>query len=289
MASARREAEAAFGDGAVFCEPLLEEVRLCAEDPAHDWRPSTGTLHRFHVPDGVRTDSGVEDGSVVGVHYDPLSAKVIASAPTRKAVIRKPVTALDRSVPHGLVANRELLVRVLRHPAFAAGATHTGFLDRHGLTEPPVVDVRPAAPAAALELTAIRRTNPPLGWRNLPSQPQKTVFEFHGETVGVAYRHTRRGVVTDPGVHVVSTSRSAVVLERDGVRRTVRVAVHEVPRAGSPGDRGRDRSPGPGHRRPVLATTGGTVAEVLVAAGERVDVLAVVEPAAGPVGVEDRS
>ncbi|RKT53932.1 acetyl/propionyl/methylcrotonyl-CoA carboxylase subunit alpha [Saccharothrix australiensis] len=202
------------------------EARLCAEDPAHDWRPSTGTLHRFRVPDGVRVDSGVADGSVVGVHYDPLLAKVIAWAPTRRAAIRKLATALDRTAVHGLVTNRELLVRALRHPAFAAGDTHTGFLDRHGLLAPPEVDVRPAALAGALALAEIRRTNLPLGWRNLPSQPQKTVFEFDGETVEVAYRHTRGGVVADPGTRVVSTARDEVVLERAGVRTAFPVAVH---------------------------------------------------------------
>ncbi|MEV0676214.1 biotin carboxylase N-terminal domain-containing protein [Actinosynnema sp. NPDC050436] len=301
------------------------EARLYAEDPAHDWRPSTGVLHRFRVPDGVRTDSGVEDGSVVGVHYDPLLAKVVAWAPTRAAAIRKLATALDRSDVHGLVTNRELLVRVLRHPAFGAGATHTGFLDRHGLLEHPAVDVRPAALAAALALAEIRRTNLPLGWRNLPSQPQKTAFEFNGETVEVAYRHTRRGVVADAGPHVVSASRSEVVLELEGVRRVLRVAVHGdlvvadglalrlLPRFPEPAAKVAEGAttalmPGtvvrvsarPGeaveagaellvleamkmeHR--VLASTGGVVAEVLVAQGDQVDagaVLAVVGPGDG--------
>ncbi|WP_433271790.1 acetyl/propionyl/methylcrotonyl-CoA carboxylase subunit alpha [Actinosynnema sp. CS-041913] len=202
------------------------EARLYAEDPAQDWRPATGTLHRFHVPDGVRVDSGVEDGSEVGVHYDPMLAKVIAWAPTRKAAIRKLATALDRSAVHGLVTNRELLVRTLRHPAFVAGDTHTGFLHQHALVEPPRVDIWPLALAAAVALAEIRGTNLPLGWRNLPSHPQKTVFEFAGETVEVRYRHTRRGVLTDSSVCVVRASPSEVVLERDGVRKALSVAVY---------------------------------------------------------------
>ena len=75
------------------------EVRLYAEDPANDWRPATGTLHRFAVPDadaafatpagaGVRLDSAVDDGSVVGIHYDPMLAKVIAWAPNRREAAR---------------------------------------------------------------------------------------------------------------------------------------------------------------------------------------------------------
>ncbi len=202
------------------------EARLYAEDPAHDWRPATGTLHRFHVPDGVRVDSGVVDGSEVGVHYDPMLAKVIAWATTRDAAIRKLAGALDRTDVHGLVTNRELLVRTLRHPAFVAGDTHTGFLDRHGLAMPPEVDVRQVALAAALALAEIRRTNLPLGWRNLPSQSEKTLFEFNGETVEVGYRYTRRGVVADPEIRVVTASPSEVVFDRDGVRRTLQVAIY---------------------------------------------------------------
>nr|BFE53793.1 biotin carboxylase N-terminal domain-containing protein [Saccharothrix mutabilis subsp. capreolus] len=202
------------------------EARLYAEDPAHDWRPASGTLHRFRVPDGVRVDSGVEDGSVVGVHYDPMLAKVVAWGETRAAAVRKLVNALDRAEVHGLVTNRDLLVRTLRHPAFAAGETHTGFLDQHGLTKRPDVDVHPAALAAALALAENRRTNLPLGWRNAPAQPQKAEFEFDGETVVVTYRHTRDGVICSPELEVVRAAKDFVTLARDGVQVTYPVAVY---------------------------------------------------------------
>ena len=57
------------------------EARLYAEDPAAGWQPQTGTLHRLALPGGVRLDSGVTDGDTIGVHYDPMLAKVIAWAP----------------------------------------------------------------------------------------------------------------------------------------------------------------------------------------------------------------
>src|SRR5215475_952023 len=118
------------------------EVRLYAEDPAADWRPSAGTLHRLAVPGvtaefaplaadtGLRLDSGVADGTVVSAHYDPMLAKLIAWAPTREAAARRLAAALARAAVHGLVTNRDLLVRILRHPDFLAGRTDTGFLDR---------------------------------------------------------------------------------------------------------------------------------------------------------------
>ncbi|QFZ17982.1 ATP-binding protein [Saccharothrix syringae] len=261
------------------------EVRLYAEDPAHDWRPASGTLHRFAVPGDVRVDSGVEDGSEVGVHYDPMLAKVIAWAPTRRAAVRKLAAALERAELHGLVTNRDLLVRTLRHPAFEAGRTHTGFLDEHDLTTPPAFDPGPAALAAALALAERRRTHLPPGWRNLPSQPQRAVFEHAGREVVVEYRHTRAGVVNDLGATVVAASPDAVVLERDGVREAFPVAVHGEPATGitvevGPTSTGsvslvlRPRFPEPRTGLVEGATAApmpGTVVRVSVEAGQRVE------------------
>ncbi|GGL12964.1 acetyl/propionyl/methylcrotonyl-CoA carboxylase subunit alpha [Planomonospora parontospora] len=132
------------------------EARLYAEDPALGWLPQSGVLHRFDVPGvaarfasvsgGLRLDSGVEDGSEVGVHYDPMLAKVIAHGATRADAARRLAGALARARIHGPVTNRDLLVAVLRHEAFLAGATDTGFLDRHGLA---AADRGPSGPPGA--------------------------------------------------------------------------------------------------------------------------------------------
>ncbi len=109
------------------------EARLYAEDPSRDWQPQTGPLHALDVSPapGLRLDSGYAAGDLVGVHYDPMLAKVIAHAPTRAEAVRKLAHALERARVHGPVTNRELLVRSLRHPDFAAGRLDTGFYDRH--------------------------------------------------------------------------------------------------------------------------------------------------------------
>ncbi|GAA1935021.1 acetyl/propionyl/methylcrotonyl-CoA carboxylase subunit alpha [Kitasatospora viridis] len=211
------------------------EARLYAEDPAADWQPQSGTLHRFELPvaEGLRVDSGVTDGSVVTVHYDPMLAKVIAWAPTRAAAARKLSGALARARIHGLTTNRELLVRALRHPAFLAGRVDTAFLTEHAaeLLHPvPDKNGLPlAALAAALADAAGRRTAFPSGWRNLPSQHQQKRYRTSdGEELTVRYRHTRDGLRTaeHPGVELLSATPDRVVLECDGVRRTVEVAVH---------------------------------------------------------------
>ncbi|RFU36674.1 biotin/lipoyl-binding protein [Actinomadura logoneensis] len=222
------------------------EVRLYAEDPALDWRPAGGVLHAFDVPGvdarfavpadgGLRLDAGYESGGEVGVHYDPMLAKVIAYAPTRAAAARRLRRALGGARLHGVTTNRELLVRVLGEKAFLAGDTHTGYLDEVGLETlaRPLADeraVRLSALAAALADAAANRAGArvlgglPAGWRNVPSQPQRKAFEGGIE---VEYRLTRDGLVTgDAGdadnaagtVALVGMSPEQVVLDVDGVR-----------------------------------------------------------------------
>jgi propionyl-CoA carboxylase alpha chain len=106
------------------------EARLYAEDPAHDFLPSTGTLHVWRPTAGVaglRIDSGVEEGTEIGVYYDPLLAKVIAHAPDRESAVRNLTYALKHFAAQGVETNREFLIRVLEHEEFRAGRAHTGF------------------------------------------------------------------------------------------------------------------------------------------------------------------
>ncbi|SED05440.1 propionyl-CoA carboxylase alpha chain [Streptomyces misionensis] len=197
------------------------EARLYAEDPARDWAPQTGTLHRIAVPPGVRLDTGYTDGDTIGVHYDPMLAKAVAHAPTRAEAIRRLAGALEAAVLHGPVTNRDLLVRSLRHEEFTGGRMDTGFYDRHlpALTAPAP---DPHAPLAAALADAHGRSRFG-GWRNLPARPQSKRYEVAGQEVEVRYRHTRRGPAAD-GVRIVRVDASTVVLEVDGVRRTFEVA-----------------------------------------------------------------
>jgi propionyl-CoA carboxylase alpha chain len=181
------------------------EARLYAEDPARGFLPQAGTLHRFRVegPAGVRVDAGVTDGSVVGVHYDPLLAKVIAHAPSRAEAAGLLAAALAGARLHGVATNRDLLVGVLRHPAFLAGDTDTAFLERHppaelaGRRDPDAARLHAAA--AALAAQAARRAaatvHPtiPSGWRNNPSQLQRVDVEGEGGVLAVGYRFDRAG------------------------------------------------------------------------------------------------
>ncbi|MEU0894780.1 acetyl/propionyl/methylcrotonyl-CoA carboxylase subunit alpha [Streptomyces massasporeus] len=213
----------ALADGPPSARGHAVEARLYAEDPARDWAPQTGRLHRLAVPDAVRLDTGYADGDDIGVHYDPMLAKAVAHAPTRAEAIRKLAAALDRAVIHGPVTNRDLLVRSLRHPEFTAARMDTGFYDRHlpGLAEPAP---DPHAPLAAALADAHGRSRFG-GWRNVPSQPQTKRYLMAGEEHEARYRHGSRGLEAD-GVTVVRADARLVILDVDGVRRKYEVARH---------------------------------------------------------------
>ncbi|MEU1430510.1 biotin carboxylase N-terminal domain-containing protein [Nocardia sp. NPDC005746] len=284
------------------------EVRLYAEDPAHDWQPQSGAVHRLDIPGtlgeftvltepGVRLDTGIVDGSVVGVHYDPMLSKVISFAETRDEAAHLLASALQRAKIHGLVTNRDLLVRVLRHPAFLAGDTDTAFFATHDLEKlsAPLVseaDEELSIVAAALaDAAANRRTariggGLPSGWRNLPSQAQSKSYE--SRLTGrhdVRYRITRSGLEVEghEGLELLEATPDLVILQVPGERGPVRrrfevarygdlvtvdsplgpVAVRRLPRFEDPADQVAEGS--------LLAPMPGAVIRLGAAAGDRVE------------------
>jgi propionyl-CoA carboxylase alpha chain len=200
------------------------EARLYAEDPASGWAPQTGRLHRLSAPESVRLDTGYVSGDLIGVHYDPMLAKVVAHAPTRAEALRRLAGALERTTLHGPVTNRDLLVRSLRHKEFTTARMDTGFYDRH-LEELTTAPPDPHAPLAAALAEAQGRSRFG-GFRTLPSQPQTKRYELAGEEHEARYRHTRTGLEAD-GVRVVHAAADLVVLEVDGVQRKFEVARYD--------------------------------------------------------------
>ncbi len=107
------------------------EARIYAEDPARGFLPSTGTLLALQFPDGVRVDTGVEQGSAITPYYDPMIAKMIAHAPTREAALDKLAAALERTIAAGPHTNLALLAALCRADEFRAGTFDTGFIERN--------------------------------------------------------------------------------------------------------------------------------------------------------------
>ncbi len=208
------------------------EVRLYAEDPAAGFLPATGTVAAFRpaAEPAVRWDSGVEAGSVVGVSFDPMLAKVIAHAPTRREAAGRLALALSRLHLGGLTTNRDFLVAVLRHPAFLAGDTTTDFIERHEPAARLVLDdgdLRRVTAAAALWLQGRNRAEAgvlrsvPTGWRNARLPDSSVRFAHRDDEVEVRYRSRRDGTfaVRDLGVaRVHAWAPDGIDVELEGRR-----------------------------------------------------------------------
>ncbi|MFF9031357.1 ATP-binding protein [Streptomyces iakyrus] len=207
------------------------EARICAEDPARGFLPSGGTVLRLREPqgDGVRTDSGLTEGTEVGSLYDPMLSKVIAYGPDRATALRKLRAALAETVTLGVQTNAGFLRRLLAHPSVVSGDMDTGLVERE------VEDLVPTdvpeevyEAAAAVRLESLKPepggwTDPfsvPSGWR-LGGEPKPAAFHLR---VQEALEYTPRGTAT------VTGDRVAVTL--DGVRHTFHRAADWLGRDG---------------------------------------------------------
>ncbi|OBF46461.1 urea carboxylase [Mycolicibacterium monacense] len=114
--------------GAVPVRGHAVEARVYAEDPARDYRPSTGTLTAVAFPDDVRVDTWVEDGTEVSSFYDPLLAKVIATGPGRDEVFTRLGDALDDTALHGIETNIGALRAAVVHADVRAARHSTATL-----------------------------------------------------------------------------------------------------------------------------------------------------------------
>ncbi|MET7738803.1 acetyl-CoA carboxylase biotin carboxylase subunit [Streptomyces sp. NPDC005385] len=207
------------------------EARICAEDPARGFLPSGGTVLALREPqgDGVRTDSGLSEGTEVGSLYDPMLSKVIAYGPDRPTALRRLRAALADTVTLGVQTNAGFLRRLLAHPDVVAGDLDTGLVEREaaGLVPDGVPDEVYEA-AAAVRLDALTPagdgwTDPfsvPTGWR-LGGTPKPAAFPLR---VLDPVEYTPRGT------HTVGEGQVAVTL--DGVRHTFHRAADWIGRDG---------------------------------------------------------
>ena len=136
------QADVAFGGHAI-------EARLIAEDPLAGWVPSSGTVQRFEVPDSVRVDTWLTDGTWVPPFYDSLLAKVIAHDASREAAIGRLADALAHTRVEGIKDNLDVLLATIESAPFRAGELHTAFLDEHR-----IVDSLTELPAPVLAATS---------------------------------------------------------------------------------------------------------------------------------------
>jgi acetyl-CoA carboxylase biotin carboxylase subunit len=153
------------------------ECRIYAEDPDNNFFPSPGAIKFLRVPGGpgIRDDSGVYEGWVVPVEYDPLISKLIAWAPTREEAIHRMLRALGEYQVEGIRTNLDFFRQALKHPDFRSANIDTGFIDRwlDERPEPPRLPDRLrdlAVIAAALQDSSVDETkesppDPASRWR----------------------------------------------------------------------------------------------------------------------------
>jgi propionyl-CoA carboxylase alpha chain len=210
------------------------EARLCAEDPAAGFLPATGTIAAFAPADTpiVRWESGVQQGSVVGVTFDPMLAKVVAHAPTRTEAAGLLAIALERLHLGGVTTNRDFLAATLRHDAFIDGDTTTDFIDRARPALTLALDeaeLQRAATAAALWIQGENRATAPVlaqlpsGWRNARLPAQSISLRHGDDTIEVTYRSQRDGsfgVGAEATAWVHRRSPGDIDVEIDGLRAT---------------------------------------------------------------------
>jgi 3-methylcrotonyl-CoA carboxylase alpha subunit len=178
------------------------EARLYAENPSNNFLPSIGRLDHLHLPTSVRIDSGVEQGDEVTAHYDPMIAKLISNAPSRRQAANALANAMAGVEIWPVHANAAFLVRTLKHPDFLAGAVDTGFIARHladlvPSTEPdePVLQ---AAAAALLPTGAQEPWTALAGFRLNAETYRQVSVEVNGRTYLVTLDNIQRRKANGP-------------------------------------------------------------------------------------------
>lgn len=222
------------------------EVRLYAEDPAHDFLPTFGVLDRYQRSGaaGIRWDDGVETGSPVSTFYDPMLGKVIAHAATRCEAVARLGHALAETAIHGVLTNRDYLVAILGEDDFRSGLTTTAYVGDHPdllTADLSTESLRVHIIAAALVQSVQRRRVDglwgfaPNAWRNVVSQRQRIGFSHGQRVIDVSYLWMDGATVSVEidgdscdvrivGNEMVDPSTDAVTVEVAGL--TTRVHVH---------------------------------------------------------------
>ncbi|MGA5196138.1 biotin carboxylase N-terminal domain-containing protein [Streptomyces exfoliatus] len=204
------------------------EARLCAEDPSRGFLPSGGTVLSLNEPqgNGVRTDSGLSEGTEVSSLYDPMLSKVIVHAKDRPTALRKLRAALADTVTLGVPTNAGFLRRLLAHEDVVAGALDTGLVERDAESlVPEGVPEEVYAAAAAVRLAALAPA-PKDGWTDPFSAPSGWRLGGRPAPLPFSVRVSGREPVTVEAPAGARVTSGSVTVTVDGL-------VHHFHRAGN--------------------------------------------------------
>lgn len=200
------------------------EARVYAEDPENNFLPAPGTVGVWEPSTSAeaRFDSGVESGSEIGIEFDPMLAKVIVHAPTRKEAALRLARVLETTRIQGITTNRDFLVNTLRNEAFLSGDTTTDFIERinPGATRSIAEEELAEAAIAVTMMAQGRRRDAakvlrtlPSGWRNTHMPPESVSYTLGEVMIQVDYRVQRNG---EFAVTIGDTKYSVSVHSREG-------------------------------------------------------------------------
>jgi geranyl-CoA carboxylase alpha subunit len=183
-------------DDVVFSGHAIE-VRLCAEDAAHDFMPQSGRMALWQPPAELRAEHALQSGSEIPPFYDSMIAKIVSFGATRDEARRQLIHGIEHTVALGVTTNQTFLASCLRHPAFAAGEATTGFITRHReqlLARPSVLDMREPALAALLLYVTAPHSPPWRSGRSLAATfPAPLRFDIDGRLVEIEVVRERDG------------------------------------------------------------------------------------------------
>ncbi len=196
------------------------ELRLYAEDPASGFLPASGELLRWDMPraEGIRIDSGVQQGSVIGTDYDPMMAKLIVWANDRPEAFRRMRYALENLVCLGPLNNQNFLLNLVKQEQVKQGEYHTHFLDEHpelsAEYHPNAEEQQALLMALSLRQVFVDRQSQqhfrslPTSWRNIPGPASELRWSVAGKEMLLRYRLLSDETAAHPCLELLSEEDS---------------------------------------------------------------------------------
>jgi geranyl-CoA carboxylase alpha subunit len=184
-----------FTQGDVTLTGHAIEARLYAEDPAAGFLPCSGRILHWRPGsgEGVRVDHGLDDGAVIGPHYDPMLAKIVAHGADREEARRRLIRALHETRVLGVTTNKAFLISLLERAAFVAGEATTALIDA---SEPAGPDA--AAPLEMIALAAVLMAERDgKGWRSSGQAAHRIAIDHAEQTHALTARREAAGWTID--------------------------------------------------------------------------------------------
>lgn len=272
------------------------EARLYAEDARNSFLPVTGKVHRWQPAEmeGLRYDAAVESGAEIGIHYDPMIAKIVAHGPDRAAAIRRMRYGLERLVCLGLTTNLPFLCELFAREDFQKGDYDTHFIEQRmdlsTLYDYAEEVYHRAAVALTLHRWQQRSEKPtplsalPSGWRNNFYQPQEERYRIVEQDLTMRYRCFEDHFdffISDKQIQVklLNADEDGIRMEIDGRQEYIPIVLGKewyflhLPGTGQIIAKAHPRFPeveGEGIKGGYEAPMPGEVVEILVEAGKSV-------------------